>query len=212
MTEYYGIPRGGIRTDALSVSVKSAVAGPKQSEALPSTYLTIGGNFKPHLDEMKTAEEARAAAEQLIKTNKDYIVCSSYGDERYFGTDLHEAIKRLWPDEKRERPLTYSKLEKPQEASSGSDRGEVDCKTQPAVSTTISEFIVTAEDDQPVTCRLECTARVTVVSSSSPEFPQKPPSSPEFSRKRRRLPDWCYQQRSLVKKPDSESKDGSSTE
>ncbi|KAL3681498.1 hypothetical protein R1sor_024454 [Riccia sorocarpa] len=125
---------------------------------------------------MMTREEARAAAASLIGN-------WTYGDDRYFGVELHEAIKCLSSDEKPRKNLTASQP-KPETAEDGVDGSQAPTKNEPAVNSCISEFVVTTDDERPVTCRLECMALVTVL----------PPSSPEFSRKRRKLPDWCYQQ------------------
>ncbi|KAL3677403.1 hypothetical protein R1sor_027351 [Riccia sorocarpa] len=108
----------------------------------------------------------------------------TYGDLRYFGTDLHDAIKQLWPDEGGSRPALVKK--------------------DPTSCTTVAQFTLLGRDNLPVTCELETTTSIQVLSEADVVVD---------TRKRRRLPDWIYQKRKLKDIGSSEeavaSEDGS---
>ncbi|KAL3680288.1 hypothetical protein R1sor_023244 [Riccia sorocarpa] len=105
----------------------------------------------------------------LLKLLDTEYLRTTHGDSRYFGEDLHRAIKQLWPDE--------GVGETAKERSSRKRQSHV----QPFFSCTVSEFTFPGEDKEVVTCRVETSTHLTVHSR---------PAGEEEARKRRRLPSW----------------------
>ncbi|KAL3690726.1 hypothetical protein R1sor_004377 [Riccia sorocarpa] len=83
--------------------------------------------------------------------------CRSYGDDRYFGEALHEAIKALWPDEVVTAPSTSQQWV--------GTKKRTRAESQPALSTKLVEFTLPGPDSAPTTFRVEASCKITVLQS-----------------------------------------------
>ncbi|KAL3682997.1 hypothetical protein R1sor_001019 [Riccia sorocarpa] len=144
---------------------------------------------------MTTAREEAASHIRAWCTEKgtEAFEEQTYGDPRYFA-GLHDAIKQLWPDDKQLSTASFVKSKKRCPESSQLSVEE----EKPATCTTVSQFTVRGRDNLPVTCELETTTCIQVLSDETLAIDR---------RKRRRLPQWM-----LVPRPgNSVSPDREST-
>ncbi|KAL3688118.1 hypothetical protein R1sor_014427 [Riccia sorocarpa] len=111
----------------------------------------------------------------------------TYGDPRYWGEELHQAIKALWPDRlDRASSSDVSAWRSVKRRPVRDSQSEVIAR--PRRVTTVSKFTFSPPDSKPFSCSVESVTDL----STSP-----------LVKKKRRLPPWIYEPLPEVRHPDS---------